>query len=285
MRFGIVLFTSDRGITPAAAAAAAEERGFDTFYVPEHTHIPVRRDAPHPGTGDGSLPDDRYLRTLDPWVALAMAAAVTSRIELATAVALPVEHDPITLAKTVATLDHLSGGRVTLGCGFGWNTDELADHNVPAQRRRTVLREYVEAMRALWRDERAEYRGDFVSFGPSWAYPKPVRRDVPVLVGAGGTDKTFAWIARSADGWITTPRDDDVVARVARLHEIWHSAGREGAPRVVALDTRPDPDRLAQWAGGGVTDVVYGLPDRDASDIKAYLDRLRGKLGTLEPAG
>ena len=285
MRFGIVLFTSDRGITPAAAAAAAEERGFDTFYVPEHTHIPVRRDAPHPGTGDGSLPDDRYLRTLDPWVALAMAAVVTSRIELATAVALPVEHDPITLAKTVATLDHLSGGRVTLGCGFGWNTDELADHNVPAQRRRTVLREYVEAMRALWRDERAEYRGDFVSFGPSWAYPKPVRRDVPVLVGAGGTDKTFAWIARSADGWITTPRDDDVVARVARLHEIWHSAGREGAPRVVALDTRPDPDRLAQWADGGVTDVVYGLPDRDASDIAAYLDRLRGKLGTLEPAG
>jgi probable F420-dependent oxidoreductase len=285
MRFGIVLFTSDRGITPAAAAAAAEELGFDTFYVPEHTHIPVRRDAPHPGTGDGSLPDDRYLRTLDPWVALAMAAAVTSRIELATAVALPVEHDPITLAKTVATLDHLSGGRVTLGCGFGWNTDELADHNVPAQRRRTVLREYVEAMRALWRDERAEYRGDFVSFGPSWAYPKPVRRDVPVLVGAGGTDKTFAWIARSADGWITTPRDDDVVARVARLHEIWHSAGRKGAPRVVALDTRPDPGRLAQWAGGGVTDVVYGLPDRDASDIKAYLDRLRGKLGTLEPAG
>ena len=94
-----------------------------------------------------------------------------------------------------------------------------------------------------------------------------MRRDVPVLVGAGGTDKTFAWIARSADGWITTPRDDDVVARVARLHEIWHSAGREGAPRVVALDTRPDPDRLAQWADGGVTDVVYGLPDRDASDI------------------
>src|ERR1700759_1505566 len=168
MRFGIVLFTSDRGITPAAAAAAAEERGFDTFYVPEHTHIPVRRDAPHPGTGDGSLPDDRYLRTLDPWVALAMAAAVTSRIELATAVALPVEHDPITLAKTVATLDHLSGGRVTLGCGFGWNTDELADHHVPAAKRRTVLREYLEAMRALWRDEQAEYHGEFVEFGPSW---------------------------------------------------------------------------------------------------------------------
>src|SRR5918995_4082203 len=145
MRHGIVLFTSDRGITPATAALAAEERGFDTFYVPEHTHIPVRRDALHP-TGGEDLPDDRYSRTLDPWVSLATAAAVTERIRLSTAVALPVESDPITLAKSIATLDHLSGGRVTLGAGFGWNTDELADHGVPSGRRRTVLREYVEAM-------------------------------------------------------------------------------------------------------------------------------------------
>ena len=285
MRFGIVLFTSDRGITPAAAAAAAEERGFDTFYVPEHTHIPVGAMRRIRAPGDGSLPDDRYLRTLDPWVALAMAAAVTSRIELATAVALPVEHDPITLAKTDRDARPPVGRTGHAGLRLRLEHRRTGRPQRARRRRRTVLREYVEAMRALWRDERAEYRGDFVSFGPSWAYPKPVRRDVPVLVGAGGTDKTFAWIARSADGWITTPRDDDVVARVARLHEIWHSAGREGAPRVVALDTRPDPDRLAQWAGGGVTDVVYGLPDRDASDIKAYLDRLRGKLGTLEPAG
>src|ERR1700760_4909745 len=159
MRHGIVLFTSDRGITPAQAARAAEARGFDTFYVPEHTHIPVRREAPHPGTGDATLPDDRYMRTLDPWVSLAMAAAVTERIELATAVALPVEHDPITLAKTIATLDHLSGGRVTIGAGFGWNTDELMDHGVPPAKRRTVLREYIEAMRSLWTDEQAEHQG------------------------------------------------------------------------------------------------------------------------------
>ena len=148
MRHGIVLFTSDRGITPATAARAAEERGFDTFYVPEHTHIPVRRDALHP-TGGEQLPDDRYSRTLDPWVSLATAAAVTERIRLSTAVALPVESDPITLAKTIASLDHLSGGRVTVGAGFGWNTDELSDHGVPAGKRRTVLREYVEAMLGL----------------------------------------------------------------------------------------------------------------------------------------
>ncbi|MDT4929916.1 MAG: hypothetical protein QOF92_2783 [Pseudonocardiales bacterium] len=283
MRIGIVLFTSDRGITPAEAARAAEARGFHTFYVPEHTHIPVRRDAPHPGTGNESLPDDRYMRTLDPWVALAGAAAVTERIELATAVALPVEHDPITLAKTVASLDHLSGGRVTLGCGFGWNTDELSDHGVPPGKRRTVLREYVEAMRALWSQEEAAYDGDFVKFGPSWAWPKPVRGDVPVLVGAGGTENTFAWIARSADGWITTPRDENIVDSVARLREAWAARGRTGEPRVVALDGKPDPEKLAAWAGGGVTDVVYGLPDRSVDEVHGYLDRLVVKMETMLP--
>jgi probable F420-dependent oxidoreductase len=278
LRFGIVLFTSDRGITPAAAAAAAEARGFDTFYVPEHTHIPVKRTAPHPGTGDASLPDDRYMRTLDPWVSLASAASVTSRIELATAVALPVEHDPITLAKAIATLDHLSGGRVALGAGFGWNTDELSDHHVPANKRRTVLREYLEAMRSLWSQDEASYEGEFVSFGPSWAWPKPVRGNVPVLIGAGGTDKTFAWIAQHADGWITTPRDDDVVDGAARLAAAWSAAGRAGAPRIVALDIKPDTDRLARWRDAGVNDVVYGLPDRDADAIESYLDRLAAKL-------
>jgi probable F420-dependent oxidoreductase len=281
MRFGIVLFTSDRGITPARAATEAEQRGFDTFFVPEHTHIPVKREAPHPGTEDGSLPDDRYLRTLDPWVSLAMAAAVTERIELATAVALPVEHDPITLAKTIASLDHLSGGRVTVGAGFGWNTDELIDHGVPPTKRRTVLREYIEAMRALWTDEQAEYDGEFVHFGPSWAWPKPAQEHIPVLIGAGGTDKTFEWIAQNADGWITTPRDDGIVASVSRLQTAWTAAGRTGSPRVVALDARPDVERLEQWRAGGVTDVLYGLPDRAADQIPGYLDRLTDKLADL----
>src|SRR5918911_1053789 len=172
MDYGLVLFTSDRGITPAAAA---------------------------------KLADDHYMRTLDPWVSLGTACAVTSRVRLSTAVALPVEHDPITLAKCIATLDHLSGGRVSLGVGFGWNTDELADHNVPPGRRRTMLREYLEAMRALWTEEEASYEGEFVNFGPSWAWPKPVQAHIPVLVGAAGTEKNFKWIARSADGWITTP--------------------------------------------------------------------------------
>ncbi len=274
MRVGLVLFASDRGITPAAAAKAGEEHGFDSFYVPEHTHIPVRRQAAHPRTGDAALPDDRYLRTLDPWVALATAAAVTSRITLGTAVALPVEHDPISLAKTIATLDHLSGGRVVLGVGFGWNTDELADHGVPTARRRTMLAEYLAAMRTLWTQDEADYDGEWVSFGPSWAWPKPARAHIPTVVGAAGTDRNFRWIARHADGWLSTPGEQDVEDRLPKLRQAWHEAGRDGDPQVVLLAGKPDPARLARWRDLGVDEVVYGLPDRAEADVLAYLDRL-----------
>jgi probable F420-dependent oxidoreductase len=280
MRYGVVLFTSDRGITPAQAALGAEAAGFDCFYVPEHTHIPVRREAPHPRTGTQELPDDRYLRTLDPWVSLSMAAAVTSTISLGTAVALPAEHDPITLAKTIATLDHLSGGRVVLGAGFGWNTDELTDHRVPADQRRTVVREYLEAMQALWSQQEASYHGNFISFGASWAWPKPVQQPrIPIIVGAGGTPKTFAWIARSADGWLTTPGEGDLEGKIGQLHKAWHEAGRAGLPQVRALAGKPDQDLLAHWAAIGVTDVAFGMPDRAADEVVAYLGRLAAKLG------
>jgi len=279
MRYGVVLFTSDRGITPDRAAQAAEALGFDCFYVPEHTHIPARRDALHPRTGTRELPDDRYFRTLDPWVSLSMAAAVTSVIRLGTAVALPAEHDPITLAKTIASLDYLSGGRVELGIGFGWNTDELADHGIPAGRRRSVLREYLAAMQALWSQDEASYQGEFISFGASWAWPKPVQQHIPVSVGAGGTERTFSWIAGSADGWVTTPSEQDLDAKAALLHKTWRDGGREGSPRITALAGKPDPDVLAHWHEIGVTDVAFGLPDRAEDEVVAYLGRLAGKLG------
>jgi probable F420-dependent oxidoreductase len=278
MRHGVVLFSSDRGITPARAAQAAEAAGFDCFYVPEHTHIPVRRESPHPRTGTAELPDDRYLRTLDPWVSLSMAAAVTSTIRLGTAVALPAEHDPITLAKTVATLDHLSGGRIELGVGFGWNTDELADHGVAPARRRTVLREYLAAMRALWSEDEASYAGEFISFGASWAWPKPAQRRVPILLGAGGSERTFAWIARSADGWLTTPGEADLDAKVALLARAWVDAGRAGRPRITVLAGRPDPELLAHWAEIGVTEVAFGMPDRAEAEVISYLRRLADRL-------
>lgn len=276
---GVVLFTSDRGIRPAVLAKAAEERGFDTIYVPEHTHIPVRRDALHP-TGGEELPDDRYLRTLDPWTSLATCAAVTERIGLSTAVALPVESDPITLAKTIATLDHLSGGRVTIGAGFGWNTDELSDHGVPAAKRRTVLKEYLEAMRALWTQEEAAYAGEFVSFGPSWAYPKPPQGRVPVIIGAGGGPKTLNWIANHADGWMTTPIETDVAEKAARLRKEWAEVGREGEPDIrILVAKKPTPEDLADWAAAGASELIWGVPDADESTVFAYLDKMAARLG------
>ncbi|HEX5089151.1 MAG TPA: LLM class F420-dependent oxidoreductase [Nocardioides sp.] len=279
MRNGVVLFSSDRGIRPADLARAAEERGFDTFYVPEHTHIPVRRDAAHPGTGDATLPDDRYSRTLDPWISLATAAQVTSRIRLSTAVALPVESDPITLAKTIATLDHLSGGRVDIGAGFGWNTDELEDHHVPADRRRTVLREYVEAMRALWTQDEAAYDGEFVSFGPSWANPKPVQPHIPLVIGAGGGPRTFRWIARHADGWMTTPTQTDITGHIEALRSTWTAEGRAGVPDIrVLIASRPDPADLLAWAEAGVSELIWGVPDKAEDEVLAHLDRLAERL-------
>jgi len=279
LRHGVVLFTSDRGIRPAQAALAAEEAGFDRFYVPEHTHIPVRRTAPHPRTGTAELPDDRYLRTLDPWVALSTAAAVTSRIGLGTAVALPAQSDPITLAKAIASLDHLSGGRVVLGVGFGWNTDEIADHGVPPGRRRTVLRERLEAMRELWTEDEASYAGESVSFGPSWAWPKPAQPRIPVLLGAGGTERNFAWITRSADGWLTTPAEADLDGKVTTLRRAWRDADRAGEPEIAVLAGKPDQAVLAHWREIGVTEAVFGMPDAEPDRVVGYLGRLAAKLG------
>lgn len=273
MRFGITLFTSDRGIVPAVAAAAAEEHGFSSFYVPEHTHIPVSRDTAHPATGDATLPDDRYMRTLDPWVALGMAAAVTERIRLGTCVALPLEHDPITLAKTIASLDHLSGGRVVLGAGFGWNLEEMRDHGVDTARRRTMLREYIEAMRALWSEETASYRGQFVSFGPAWAWPKPAQGRLPLLLGASGTEKAFSWLVRSADGWISTPREDDIEGSVRLLNQMWDDAGREGRPEIVLLGPRADQETVSALEKLGVTEIMIGLPDADTPEVLDYIAR------------
>jgi probable F420-dependent oxidoreductase len=284
MDLSVVLFTSDRGITPADAAKAAEDAGFHAFYVPEHSHIPTSRDSAHPGTG-GEIPDDRYLRILDPWISLATAAAVTSTIRLGTAVALPMEHDPITLAKTLATLDHLSGGRVTLGVGFGWNVEELEDHGVPGKKRRTVLREYLELMGELWTQEVASYDGEFAQLKPSWAYPKPVQKPrIPILVGAGGTPKNFDWIVANADGWITTPIETDIEQRVAALHEAWATKGREGSPRVVVLLTsRLEPGQLECWEELGVDEVMFGLPDKEPDEVRAFIARLGQKLSPREP--
>lgn len=145
-----------------------------------------------------------------------------------------------------------------------------------------MLREYLEAMRALWTQEEASYDGELVKFGASWAWPKPVQAHVPVIIGGAGSEKNLTWITRSADGWMTTPQETDIDGNAARLREIWWEAGRTGSPEILVLAGKPDPDALARWAEAGVTEVIFGLPDRAPDDVVAYLHRLAGRLG-LEP--
>jgi len=184
-----------------------------------------------------------------------------------------------TLLRIIVGFEHADGGRVTLGVGFGWNTDELADHGVPAGRRRDVLREYLAGMESLWSAEEASFDGEFVRFDASWAWPKTVSQPrPPVLVGAIGGPRTLEWIAASADGWITTPGEEGIGEKVAALRAAWQAAARPGAPYVVGLGGKPDPAVLAAWAEAGVDEVLFGMPDRSPDEVVAYLGRLAAKL-------
>ena len=176
MKFGAFIFPTDYSIDPAELAREVEARGFESLWFPEHTHIPVSRRTPYPGGAE--LPEE-YSHSLDPFVALGAAAAVTERLKLGTGITLVIERDPITLAKEVATLDHISNGRVLFGVGGGWNREEMANHGTDPSRRWKLLRERIEAMKAIWTQDEAEYHGEFVDFDPIWSWPKPVQRPPP----------------------------------------------------------------------------------------------------------
>ena len=271
MQLGITAFLTDRDMTPADLARAAEERGFHSLYVPEHTHLPVRDDAP-PALVAGVHLDD-YRRSLDPFVALATAASVTGRIRLGTGVVLAAQHDPIVLAKQIATLDHLSGGRVVFGTGFGWNRAEAADHGVDFGLRREVAREHVLCMQALWSQEQAEFHGEFVSLDACWSWPKPVQQPrVPTLVGGGATPRVFAAIAEYADGWMPIGGSGlgDAIPALRRAVE---EQGRDpDRIRVVPFGTVPTAEKLAHFERLGIDEVVLRVPSGPADQMLATLD-------------
>jgi len=253
-------------------AREVEVRGFRSLYLPEHTHIPTSRRTPPP-MGESELPE-AYKRTLDPFVALAAATAVTRTLRLGTAVCLVAQHDPIVLAKTVATLDHVSGGRVVLGIGFGWNEDEMESHGVRFRSRRALVREKMLAMERLWADERASFDGDHVRLPESWSWPKPLQRPrPPVLVGGGAGPKLFAHVAEYADGWM--PIGGGGVARaLPDLRRAMEDAGRDpDTLRIVPLGTRPTPEKLAHLATLGVTEVVLRIPAGSRDEVLPVLDR------------
>jgi probable F420-dependent oxidoreductase len=271
MQFGVTMFSTDQAMRPDDLARAAEERGFTSLYVPEHTHIPASQRTPPP-TGDAELPD-YYKHAFDPFVALTMAAAATERLRVGTGICLVAQRDPIVTAKSVASLDHLSGGRFVFGIGFGWNADEIENHGVEMERRRDVAREHVLAMQRLWADDEAEFDGEFVRLPPSWSWPKPVQSPwPPVLIGGAAGPKLFAHVAEYADGWIPIG-GAGVRSALPELHRAMEAAGRDPATvRIVPFGTIPDPGKLDYYDSLGIDEVVLRVPVGGPDVARPVLD-------------
>ncbi|MER6343549.1 LLM class F420-dependent oxidoreductase [Streptomyces sp. NPDC001595] len=281
MRIAVTIFLTDETIAPTRLARELEQRGFAGLYLPEHTHIPVERTTPYPAGGE--LPRE-YGRTLDPFVALGQAAAVTERLGLGTGITLVAQHDPIDLAKQIATVDHLSGGRLTLGLGFGWNVEEAADHGVQWRTRRELVRDRMALMRALWSERPTGHDGEFASVRASLAYPKPVQKPRgPVtgprtLVGGAAGPKLFAHICEYADGWLPIG-GRGLTENLPLLRTAWADAGRDPAAlQVVPYAVRPSPGKLAHFAGLGIEEVVAQLPPAGESEVLRALDAFQPYL-------
>jgi probable F420-dependent oxidoreductase len=284
VRLGITAALTDRDMAPAALGAAVEELGFDSLFLPEHTHLPVREDFP-PALVEGVRLDD-YKRSLDPLVALSTAAAVTTRIGLGTGILLVAQHDPIVLAKQVATLDHLSEGRVTLGVGFGWNRAEAEDHGVDFPRRRAVVREHMAAMEAIWSHERAEYHGEFVDFDPTWSWPKPLQQPrVRTLIGGGANDAVLSAVVDYADGWIPIG-GRGLTEAVPGLRARAEAAGRDpDRLSVVPFGTIAGEGKLEHYADLGITEVVLRIGAGDPPSMRAELESLAPLVGFAATLG
>jgi probable F420-dependent oxidoreductase len=269
-RFGVTIFPTDYAIQPVELARAVEERGLDSLFFPEHTHIPASRLTPFPGGTD--LPR-MYWHTHDPFVALGACAAVTNRIRLGTGICLVIERDPITLAKEVASLDMISGGRLVLGIGAGWNREEMENHGADYRNRWKIVREKVLAMREIWTREAAEFHGEFVDFDPIWSYPKPVQTGGPPIWIGASSRWVFDRVAEYADGWM--PIGGLGSGNMQRLEQALAARGRNVADLDLVLFGAPtDYDGLKGRIEQGFDELVFVLPDADAGKVLPVLDDL-----------
>jgi probable F420-dependent oxidoreductase len=267
MRYGIALFATDYGTDPATVARLVEERGFESLFFPEHTHIPASRRTPHPAGGE--LPE-QYSHTYDPFMSCMAAAAATERLLVATGVCLVIERDPIITAKEVASVDRLSGGRLLFGVGAGWNIEEMQNHGTDPKRRFTLLRERVEAIKEIWTNDEAEYHGRFVDFDPIWCWPKPVQQPhPPVLVGGNG-DKALENTVAVGDEWMPN-RVSGLSEKIAKLHRLAEEAGRDQIP-ITLSGAKPDPALIEKGEAAGVHRCTFYIPPGDAGETERALD-------------
>ena len=283
MEVGVFYFPTDYGIDIAELATALEDRGFNSLYVPEHTHIPVSRKSPFPGGGE--LPK-RYSHTHDPFVALSFAAAATKRLKVGTGILLVPQHEPIVTAKAIASLDQLSGGRFVFGIGGGWNVDEMENHGARYETRFKQMREHVLAMKALWTQDEASFHGEFVNFDPVWSWPKPRQQPHPPIILGGESDHTLRRVVDYCDGWFPRTRAGfDAPEQLARLHRMAEQKGRDPATLSTIVFGAPnDAQVLENYGKAGIDGALLAIPDKSRDEILAYLDKVAPLAGLKEAA-
>ena len=278
MDIGVFIFDTDYSIRADELARELEDRGFESLFVPEHTHIPTSRKSPFPG--GGQLPK-QYSHTLDPFVTLSWAAAVTSRLRIGTGICLVPQRDPIVTAKSIASLDMMSNGRFVFGMGGGWNVEEMEDHGATYRTRFAMLREHVLAMKALWAEEEASFSGEHVSFEPTWSWPKPAQQSHPPLLLGGESDYTLRRVVEYCDGWFPRGRGGfDPAVSMDRLRRTADAAGRDMASLTVSVFGAPaDAQTLENYAQAGIDRAILPLPSEGRDQVLALLDRYGPLLG------
>jgi probable F420-dependent oxidoreductase len=271
---GIMMFPTDYAIGPAELAKEVEDRGFDSLWFPEHSHIPTKRESPYPGGGD--LPR-MYIHTYDPFVALTAAAAATTTLKLATGICLVIQRDPIHTAKAVASLDRLSGGRFLFGIGGGWNREEMADHGTDPTTRMRRMAEQVKAMKALWTHEEAEFHGEFVDFERSWAWPKPHQDPHPPVYVGGMGPGVEDRILDFGDAWLPQRVGPDNLGefeeRANALQRRAADAGRGRIPMSL-FGAETSPDAVEGYRRIGLERAIYGVSSADRDTVLRELDDL-----------
>ena len=274
MQTGVFMFPTDKAIQPMELARACEERGFASLWFPEHSHIPSSRVTPWAGLESMPPLPEEYWRTHDLFVALTAAAAVTTNLQLGSGICLVAQRDPLWLAKEVASLDQLSGGRFVMGIGYGWNREEMANHGLAYRDRRAVLRENMLACQAIWRDDEFAYEGEHVNLEPSWSWPKPAQRPYPpILMGGNPGPRTLADMAEFCDGWLPNATGYDTVAKLPTVRAAFEEAGRGATFRWGAFGVRGRKEDLERMAEAGAEWAIIGLPPAPADDILPRLDR------------
>jgi probable F420-dependent oxidoreductase len=267
VKYGLTIFPTDEGPKPAELARRVEDAGFESLFNTDHTHTPASRDSDAPRGGE--LPRE-YLHNLDPFVSLTAAASATESLRVATGICLVVERDPITTAKSVATLDYISGGRFLFGIGGGWNKEEMRNHGTDPKRRFSVMAERVQAMKAIWTEEEASFHGEFVDFNRIWAWPKPVQKPHPPVMVGGNGRKVIDRVLAFGDEWLPEPQDG-LVDRIAELQQRAGEADRGSIPVTVY---GADPEDVGAYAEAGVQRCVFWLPPRDDKKIRSRIAEL-----------